>query len=38
MWSKFENKDNKTKNLSDIKNYKKQHNYAVQLNKKATLK
>ena len=33
--SKLKNKDNKAKNLSDIKNYKKQCNYVVQLNKNA---
>ena len=31
--SKFKNKANKTKNLSDVKNYKKQRNYVVQSNK-----
>ena len=35
--SKLKNKANKTKNPSDIKNYKKQRNYTVQLNKKAKL-
>ena len=35
--SKLKNKANKTKNPSDIKNYKKQRCYAVQLNKKAKL-
>ena len=35
--SKLKNKDNKAKNLSDIKNYKKQRNYVVQLNKNAQL-
>ena len=35
--SKLKNKDNKTKNPTDIKNYKKQRNYFVQLNKKAKL-
>ena len=34
---KLKNKANKTKNPSDIKNYKKQRNYVVQLNKKAKL-
>ena len=32
--SKLKNKTNKTKNQSDIKNYKKHRNYVVQLNKK----
>ena len=36
--SKLKNKANKTKNPSDIKNYKKQRNYVVQLNKKTKLK
>ena len=36
--SKLQNKANKTKNPSNIKNYKKQRNYVVQLNKKAKLK
>ena len=31
--SKLKNKTNKTKNPSDIKNYKKHRNYVVQLNK-----
>lgn len=35
--SKLKNKANKTKNLSDINNYKKEHNYVVWLNKKAKL-
>ena len=35
--SKLKNKGNKTKNPSDIKNYKKQCNYVVQLNEKAKL-
>ena len=35
--SKLKYKANKTKNPSDIKNYKKQRNYVVQLNKKAKL-
>ena len=35
--SKLKNKANKTKNSSDIKNYKKQRNYVVQLNNKAKL-
>ena len=35
--SKLKNKANKTNNPSDINNYKKQHNYFVQLNKKAKL-
>ena len=35
--SKLKNKANKTKNPSDIKNYKKQRNYVVQLNKNAKL-
>ena len=35
--TKLENKANKTKNPSDIKNYKKQRNYVVQLNKKAKI-
>ena len=34
---KLKNKANQTKNPSDIKNYKKQRNYVVQLNKKAKL-
>ena len=33
--SKLKNKANKTKNPSGIKNYKKQRNYVVQLNKKS---
>ena len=36
--SKLKNKANKTKNPSNIKNYKKQRNYVMQLNKKAKLK
>ena len=36
--SKLKNKANKTKNPSNIKNYKKQRNYVLQLNKKAKLK
>ena len=32
--SKLKNKANKTKNPSDMKNYKKHRNYVVQLNKK----
>ena len=35
--SKLKNKANKTKNPSDIKNYKKQRDYVVQLNEKAKL-
>ena len=35
--SKLKNKGNKTKNPSDIKNYKKQRNYVVQLNEEAKL-
>ena len=35
--SKLKNKANKTKNPSDIKNFKKQCNYVVQLNKNAKL-
>ena len=35
--SKLKSKANNTKNPSDIKNYKKQRNYVVQLNKKAKL-
>ena len=35
--SRLKNKANKTKNPSDIKNYKKQRNYVVQLNKKVKL-
>ena len=35
--SKLKNIANKTKSRSDIKNYKKQRNYVVQLNKKAKL-
>ena len=35
--SNLKNKANKTKNPSDIKNYKKQRNYVEQLNKKAKL-
>ena len=35
--SKRKNKAGKTKSPSDIKNYKKQLNYAVQLNKKVKL-
>ena len=34
---KLKNKANQTKHPSDIKNYKKQRNYVVQLNKKAKL-
>ena len=33
--SKLKNKANKTNNPSGIKNYKKQSNYVMQLNKKA---
>ena len=36
-WSKLKNKANKTKNPSDINNYKKQRNFFVQLNRKAKL-
>ena len=32
-WSKLKNKANKTKLLTDIRNYKKQRNYVVNLNK-----
>ena len=35
--SKLKNKANKTKNPSDINNYKKRRNYVVQLNIKAKL-
>ena len=35
--SKLTNKANKTKNPSDIKNYKKRRNYLVQINQKAKL-
>ena len=35
--SKLKNKPNKNKHPSDIKDYKKRHNYLVQLNKKAKL-
>ena len=35
--SKLSNKTDQTKNPSEIKNYKKQSNYAVQLNKKSKL-
>ena len=35
--SKLKNKANKTKNPSDIKNYKKQRDYVVQLNEQAKL-
>ena len=35
--SKLENKANKTKDPTDIKNYKKQRNYVVNLNKEAKL-
>ena len=35
--SKLKNKANETKNLSGIKNYQKQRNYVVELNKKAKL-
>ena len=35
--SKFKNKTSNTKIPSDIKNYKKQRNYLVKLNKKAKL-
>ena len=33
--SRIKNVVNKTKNLNDIKNYKKQRNYVVNLNKNA---
>ena len=36
--SKLKNKANKTKDPTDIKNYKKQRNYVVNLNKEAKLK
>ena len=36
-WSKLKNKANKTKPLIDIRNYKKQRNYVVNLNKNAKL-
>ena len=35
--SRLENKANKTKDTIDIRNYKKQLNYVVNLNKKAKL-
>ena len=35
--SKLKNKANKTKSPSDIKNYKKQRNYVMQLNENAKL-